>query len=174
MQRLEREMARRRELIERLTAIAELNFLVMVEGPVIAQVPIAKAVDHVPTEVLGLLMEHLRLSAAQNLLSIARLHSSQLVDWRPGDALEELRDLDQVRVSVPINVREYGIKRLLSQPQDGAASSASSLDSADGEGSPDGKVAQVTDGDLEVGGSAGHDGLSFVSGVPSIQPGLGR
>lgn len=174
MQRLEREMARRRDLIERLSAIAELNFLVMVEGPVMAQVPIAHALDHVPTEVLGLLTEHLRLAAAQDLLSIARLHPPQLVDWRPGDALEELRDLDEVRVSVPINVREYGIKRLLSQPEDGASASTAGLDGADGEGGPHGKVAQVTDGDLKVGGSAGHDGLSFVSGAPSIQPGLGR
>lgn len=174
MQRLEHEMARRRELIERLSAIAELNFLVMVEGPVMAQVPIAQALDHVPTEILGLLMERLRSSASEDLLSIARLHPAQLVDWRPGDVLEELRDDDEIGIGRRINVREYGIKRLISQSEDGSSSSAAGLDGADSEGSPDGKVAQVADGDLEVGGSAGHDGLSFVRGAPSIQPGWGR
>ena len=171
MNRLEHEMSRRRELIERLSVIADVRFFVMAEGPVRAQLPMAKALDHVPTETLMHLAARIRSAAAQDLFTIARLHPSQLVDWRPGDALKELRDDDEVGVVGLINVREYGIERLLSQPEDG---SVSSTVGAEGEGSPDGKVAQVTDGDLEVGGSAGHDGLSFVRGASSIRPGLGR
>jgi hypothetical protein len=149
--RLQQEIAMRADLIGRLKVFSAARHVVVQAGPVRAQVGLADALDHVPTDVLSRLVAWLERSAAENLGTIIRLQSAELVDWRPGDRFEEVGNGGEVAEQALVHAREYRLKRLATEPNYVAAAVATS---AQGEGRPDGEIREVPDRDLQVGGSA--------------------